>query len=95
MTHRKYNTPGGRKPVIPLPCFECYKRQGKKAMTQKEAKQEFIESVGPLWIRECRASDKPALQEAWNNFTDRLCKDGRITQRQYDTWLNPFLRGEK
>lgn len=34
--------------------------------------------------------DKVALREAWNNYTDSLCKDGMITEHQYDTWSNPF-----
>ena len=34
--------------------------------------------------------DKVALREAWNNYTDSLCKDGLITERQYETWSNPF-----
>lgn len=34
--------------------------------------------------------DKVALREAWNNYTDSLCKDGMITERQYETWTNPF-----
>ena len=34
--------------------------------------------------------DKVALREAWNNFTDFLCKDRQITAKQYDTWSNPF-----
>jgi len=29
-------------------------------------------------------------REAWNNFTDALCKYRQITDRQYDTWDNPF-----
>jgi hypothetical protein len=34
--------------------------------------------------------DKPALRQAWNDFTDMLCKSGQITQNQYDTWLGPI-----
>ena len=34
--------------------------------------------------------DKAALREAWNNFTDALCKNRYITAKQYDTWSNPF-----
>lgn len=29
-------------------------------------------------------------REAWNNFTDYLCKDGQISSQQYDNWTNPF-----
>lgn len=35
-------------------------------------------------------SDKVALREAWNNYTDGLCKDGIITENQYNKWSNPF-----
>lgn len=34
-------------------------------------------------------NDKPAKRQAWNNFTDYLCKDGQITSKQYETWVNP------
>ena len=29
-------------------------------------------------------------REEWNNFTDMLCKEGYITEKQYETWSNPF-----
>lgn len=29
-------------------------------------------------------------RENWNNFTDTLCKGGKITMKQYETWTNPF-----
>ena len=34
--------------------------------------------------------DKVALRESWNNFTDSLCKDGEITDYQYNNWSNPY-----
>lgn len=34
--------------------------------------------------------DRPARAEAWNNYTDALCKDGEITLRQYETWSHPW-----
>lgn len=33
--------------------------------------------------------DYPARCEAWNNFTDALCKEGSITSHQYETWNPP------
>ena len=33
--------------------------------------------------------DWPARSEAWNNYTDMLCKDGQITSKQYETWAHP------
>lgn len=34
--------------------------------------------------------DKVARSEAWNNWTDSMCKCGQITMRQYESWTNPF-----
>jgi hypothetical protein len=34
--------------------------------------------------------DKPALCEAWNNYVDSLHRDGMITYRQVNNWVNPF-----
>ena len=61
-------------------------------MTKEQAKAEFIDIVKTSNIRRWKRNDRPALREAWNNFTDYLCKERRITPRQYDQWLNPFLR---
>ena len=38
----------------------------------------------------CRPDDVIAKREAWNNYTDALCKEGLITNQQYDSWTNPF-----
>ncbi len=57
-------------------------------MTKRQAKEAFAAAYGST--REEWRNDKPALRQAWNDYTDRLCKDGQITQRQYDMWLNPF-----
>ena len=34
-------------------------------------------------------SDKPMIREAWHNFTDMLCKNGEISDNQYNTWSTP------
>ena len=34
--------------------------------------------------------DTIAKAEAWNDYTDMLCKDGEITVNQYNNWTNPF-----
>tara|TARA_R100001594_G_C3993356_1_gene252920 strand:+ start:398 stop:637 length:240 start_codon:yes stop_codon:yes gene_type:complete len=33
--------------------------------------------------------DKCMRREAWNNWTDSLCKDGRISDWQYENWSQP------
>lgn len=34
--------------------------------------------------------DVYAQREYFNNYIDALCKEGLITEHQYDTWINPF-----
>jgi hypothetical protein len=34
--------------------------------------------------------DTVAQREFFNNYTDSLCRDRRITDTQYDSWTNPF-----
>ena len=34
--------------------------------------------------------DYVAKREAWNNWTDGLCKDRQNTSWQYDNWTQPF-----
>ena len=60
-------------------------------MTKKEAKKEFESRYACSACHTIHlGSDKVALREGWNNYTDFLCKEGRITQKQYDTWDNPY-----
>ena len=37
--------------------------------------------------------DWPARCEAWNNWTDMLCKDGEISEWQYANWSHPPCNG--
>lgn len=34
------------------------------------------------------------VQESWACYVDGLCKDGEITQKQYDAWTTPFKYGK-
>ncbi len=54
-------------------------------MTKKEAEQIFKDNY---W-HSIPKNDKPAVRQAWNDFTDSLCKDGQITRHQYESWLFP------
>lgn len=61
-------------------------------MTKREAIGLFKQSVWPQ-IKSAHGysdTDKPAIREAWNDYTDALCKGGNITMRQYETWTHPF-----
>lgn len=62
-------------------------------MTKKEVLKAFKEYVLPQVQRQYETDgklDKPARAEAWNEYTDALCKEGKITLRQYESWSNPF-----
>jgi len=37
--------------------------------------------------------DWPARGEAWCNWTDSLCKDGEISDWQYENWSHPPCNG--
>lgn len=53
-------------------------------MTKAEAIQEFRQVV------QIERGDTIARREAWNDYTDMLCKDRLITSYQYENWSNPF-----
>lgn len=55
-------------------------------VTKKTALEWFRTSCWPYQ----KHQDITAKREAWNNYTDHLCKCGRITLKQYETWTNPF-----
>ncbi|KKN58900.1 hypothetical protein LCGC14_0547020 [marine sediment metagenome] len=67
-------------------------------MTKKEAEHEFkarhrrvinLHELNQADGRWPVPKDKPMRSEAWNDFTDALCKEGRITMKQYETWTHP------
>ena len=61
-------------------------------MTKREAEILFREHVLPVvkaTFEKDGRIDRPARDEAWNDWTDSLCKSGKITLRQYETWGHP------
>lgn len=58
-------------------------------MTKVEAVREFRELFSSILITG-KGRDQPMIDQAWNDWTDSLCKDGRITMKQYESWLSPF-----
>jgi len=59
-------------------------------MTKWEAVKIFKAEVLPEIDAQYGKDDIPAKRTAWNNWTDALCKEGRITAKQYDEWVGPF-----
>ena len=64
-------------------------------MTKREALAEFtqfnpVEKFKTADSQGRRRIDEPARDQAWNDFTDGLCKEGRITTKQYESWHSPW-----
>lgn len=57
-------------------------------MTKNEAVKNFKETYSDFIKK--NKKDKIAIKTAWNDYTDFLLKGGNITQKQYDTWTQPF-----
>ena len=65
-------------------------------MTFADACEYFTNEILPM-VREHYEKDGvpdwPARCEAWNNWTDALCKDGEISEWQYANWSHPPCNG--
>lgn len=61
-------------------------------MTYKEAVKIFRETYSDLYEK---GVDYWTALECWENFTDVLCKNGDITQKQFNTWETPFTYGKR
>ena len=62
-----------------------------RTITKAQALAEFREIWADIVAHNPRArGDSIMKREAFNNYTDALCKDRRITLHQYETWSNPF-----
>lgn len=62
-------------------------------MRKEDAVRDFKYYIGlRLYINRV---DYLTAQEAWSAYVDGLCKDGKITQHQYDTWSTPFPYGKR
>lgn len=59
----------------------------KKAQATKLFEQVFF-GTDSFGLQE----DRAAVQYAWQLFIDALCKNGEITQEQYNSWTFPWKR---
>jgi hypothetical protein len=61
-------------------------------LTKKAAIQEFKALILPAVKEQYETNgrkDSGARHQEWHWFTDRLCKDGIITESQYMRWTTP------
>jgi len=59
-------------------------------MTDKEIVQRFLEEIAPGTVAQY-GDDQDALDQDFNNWTDAMCKDGEITEEQYNNVCMPDL----
>ena len=63
-----------------------------RPMLWQEAVDEFTNDILPYIQREYEQDgepDIPARCEEWCNWTDSLCKNGIISDWQYENWSHP------
>ena len=61
-------------------------------MLWQDAVNEFTNLILPVVQRTFEQDGEPdnaARCEAWNNWTDSLCKNGIISAWQYENWSHP------
>lgn len=54
--------------------------------SEDELSERFDSDIAPHVIAEYGADDEPAISEAFNNWSDSLCKDGELHPEQYDSY---------
>ena len=60
-------------------------------MTKREAVKEFKMLYEDLYTNHV---DYWTAEQHWSYYTDALCKEGKITQKQYSNWKTPFRHGK-
>lgn len=54
--------------------------------SEDELSERFDSEIAPLVITQYGENDEPAINEAFNDWTDSLCTDGEIHPAQYDSY---------
>ena len=65
-------------------------------LLREDAVTQFNENILPLVIEQFEQDgqfDECARSEAWNDWTDSLCKNGIISDWQYENWTHPATCG--
>ena len=55
--------------------------------SETELSERFDSEIAPLVIAQYGEDDQPAINEAFNNWTDSLCKDGEIHTEHYNDYV--------
>jgi hypothetical protein len=66
-----------------LEMVELYAADNGLISDEDELSELFDEDIAPSVIEQYGEDDEPAMSEAFNNWSDALCKDGVIHPAQY------------
>ena len=69
-----------------LDIIEFYASDNDMICCEEELSERFDSEVLPDVIEAYGEDDEPAISEAFNNWTDMLCKDGEIHPEQYNSY---------
>jgi glycosidase len=65
---------------------ELYASDNNLIATEAELSELFDRDTAPLVIQKYGENDAPAMREAFNDWTDSLCKDQEIHPEQYNCY---------
>lgn len=54
--------------------------------SEEEVSERFDENIAPFVIEQYSEDDRIAMNEAFNDWTDSLCKDGELHELQYENY---------
>ena len=69
-----------------LEMVELYAEDNSMIASEAELSKRFDEEVLPGVLEQYSESDSVAINEAFNDWTDMLCKDGEIHEAQYNSY---------
>ena len=69
-----------------LEMVELYAEDNYMLSSEKALSELFDAEIAPVIIDQYGADDTIAMNEAFNNWTDMLCKDGTIHEAQYSAY---------
>lgn len=72
--------------VDTIEMVELYAEDNGMIADESALSKRFDEEVLPSVLEQYSESDTVAINEAFNDWTDMLCKDGEIHPEQYDSY---------
>lgn len=69
-----------------LELVELYASENNLIDSEIELSVRFDDDIAPLVVAEYGVDDEPAMNEAFNNWSDSLCKNDELHSEQYNQY---------